>query len=65
MIDLLDALWNRSGALLAMQLDIENGDFEDAMQAQFDYLYWSDEFIRLFPEHGVAYTDLVGIVWGK
>jgi hypothetical protein len=56
--DLLQANMQRSIWLFAMQVDIEAGDFERAMVTQFEYLYWADEFYRLYDLHDKAYWDL-------
>lgn len=65
LVDLLDALFQRSAALLMMQVDIESGEFTYAMSGQFEYLYWMDETIRLFnkfrAEHLVLINALEGI----
>jgi len=51
MVQLLDAEWHRSCALLMVQVSIEAGEFDEAMGCQFEYLYWHDEFIELLDEH--------------
>ena len=48
LIDLLHAEVQRSVWLYAIQLDVEHSDFEGAMCAQFEYLYWHDECTRLW-----------------
>ena len=58
LVDLLDAWWQRQGALLMMQVDIDAGDFDYAMETQFEYLYWSDEWARLYNEHEKEYWQL-------
>ena len=58
-IGLLDAMWNRAQSLLMMQIDIEDMDFQCAMENQFEYLYWCDEVKRLLIKHDEAYWDLV------
>jgi hypothetical protein len=58
-IGLLDAMWQRQCALLMMQVNIEDDDFERAMEDQFEYLYWMDEVKRLWPKHEDKYFDLI------
>ena len=58
-IGLLDAMCHRQTALLLMQMDIENGDFNYAMENHFEYLYWNDEVKRLFHKHEPKYWELV------
>ena len=64
LVNLLDAEWQKAHALLTMQLDIENGDFERAMRCQFEYLYWHDEAIRLMKGFRDERWDLVLRVHG-
>ena len=40
--DFLDAEWQKACALLMMQVHIEDWQFEYAMDAQLEYLYWCD-----------------------
>lgn len=42
LIALLDAYWQQSCALLMMRVHIEDWQFEYAMEAQLEYLYWDD-----------------------
>jgi hypothetical protein len=58
LIDLLDAECQRAYALLSMQAYVENEQFEAAMNAQFNYLYWCDEWNRLYPMHIKEYWAL-------
>jgi hypothetical protein len=64
LVDLLDALWNRSSALLSMQIDIEDGDFECAMDSHFGYLYWNDEVFRLLRLFCNELDELMNAVLG-
>ena len=57
-IGLLDAMSNKASALLLMQIDVENGDFDYAMENHFEYLYWHDEFQRLYRQHEANYWEL-------
>lgn len=57
LIDLLDAEWNKAGALLMMQIHIEDWQFEFAMESQFEYLYWHDEWCRLYIDNEKAYWE--------
>lgn len=59
LVDLLDAMYNRQGALLMMQVEIEDGDFQYAMENHFEYLYWGDEVTRMWEEHEAEYWDLI------
>lgn len=59
LIDLLDAMWNRAQSLLMMQIDIEDNDFQCAMENHFEYLYWNDEVSRLLIKHDEAYWGLI------
>lgn len=65
LIDLLDAEFNRDNCLLGMALDIENGDFEYAMCAQFDYLYWCDVVEQLYVKHYAEWWALRSIAMGR
>lgn len=58
-VDLMHALVQRSIWLMTMQMDINNYCPEEAMEAQLEYLYWTDEISRMFPKHG---DDLVALV---
>jgi S-formylglutathione hydrolase FrmB len=51
LINLLNAEGQRAVRLACMQLEIEEGNFDEAMGYQFEYLYWHDEFIELLDEH--------------
>jgi len=42
LVTFLDAEWQKSCALLMMQVHIEDWQFEFAMEAQLEYLYWND-----------------------
>ncbi len=59
LIALLDAEWQKACALLNMQLDIDGGDFEYAMESQFEYLYWHDEWSRLYVPNQKEYWELL------
>lgn len=58
LVDLLDAESNKASALLLMKLDIENGDFVYAMHSQLEYLYWCDEWARLYKKFTAEYWNL-------
>lgn len=64
LVELLDALWHRACALLMMQVSIEAGEFAEAMGCQVEYLYWTDEISRMFPEHGDHLVALVTVAMG-
>jgi len=67
LVDLLHAEWQRSCALLMMQNSIEEGDYECAVGCQVEYLYWHDEFNRLYRLHSKEYWGIrmaaLGIEW--
>ena len=58
LIDFLDAEWQRSCALLMMQVHIEDWQFEFAMDAQLEYLYWNDIARNLYEKNDDAYWEL-------
>lgn len=45
--DLLQAETYKASALWTMQENISEGEYEGAMERQFEYLYWHDEAVRL------------------
>ncbi len=55
---LFEAEANRAAHLMCMQIDIVYGGYENAMQSQFWYLYWHDEYIELFDKHHHKYWQL-------
>ena len=67
LVDVLNADWNRAQVLLMMQMHIEDRDYEWAMCYQFQYLYWHDEFNRLYRLHSKEYWGIrmaaLGIEW--
>ena len=64
LIDLLSAEWHKSRALLSMQVWIDDGEYEDAMEMQFEYLYWCDEWVRLADKFGSKRWQLLLLVHG-
>lgn len=58
LIDLLDAYWQQSCALLMMQVHIEDWQFVYAMEAQLEYLYWDDIAGDLYMKYEDNYWNL-------
>jgi glutathionyl-hydroquinone reductase len=58
LIALLDAEWQKSCALLMMQVHIEDWQFEYAMDAQLDYLYWCEIAADLYMKNDDDYWSL-------
>ena len=50
-----------------MQVSIEAGEFDEAMNYQIEYLYWRDEFDELYKENCDGYWALrfavLGVEW--
>jgi hypothetical protein len=59
LIALLDADWQKACALLMMQIHIEDWQFEFAIEAQFEYLFWHDEWCRLYEPNQKEYWQLL------
>jgi hypothetical protein len=64
LLDLLYALYNRSKTLVMMQECINEGNFDYAIWAQLEYLYQSDEVLRLFPKHARQLDELLCNIYG-
>lgn len=58
LIDLLDAESNKTTALWSMQREIEYANYGEAMHYQFMYLYWCDEWARLYKKFTAEYWNL-------
>ena len=59
--NLLDLLWaevEMAGTLLDFYAHMQTKDFGDAMQAQFEYLYWLDQVNELMKEHCLEWWEL-------
>ena len=67
LVDLLNAEWQRALRLACMQVSIEAGEFDEAMNYQIEYLYWRDEFDELYKENCDGYWALrfavLGVEW--
>jgi len=59
LVTLLDAEWQKSCALLMMQVHIEDWQFEFAMESQFEYLYWNDVWCSLYDKNQKEYWKLL------
>ena len=55
---LLVAEMCRNTALWLVQVSIDKGVYVEAMHHQLQYLYWTDEWMRLYTEHEKEYWDL-------
>lgn len=60
----LAANMHRAICLAAVQLEIEQGNFDEAMGYQLKYLYWHDEFNRLYQEYKDKHLQLVLAIHG-
>lgn len=67
LVKTLHADMHRSILLGAMQVHIEHGEWQEAMEAQLNYLYWNDEFIELLEKNHEEYLALrvavLGVEW--
>ena len=65
----LHAEWQRAMWLWCAQLSIERGNFKGAMEAQLEFLYWTDEVVRLKEtkqnEYWALRFAMFGEKWGK
>ena len=62
LLDLLHAEVHRTNWLYHMQYSVHAGQYHRAMFAHFEYLFWSDEFFRLYRKHSQEYLSLRTIV---
>lgn len=62
---LLVADMHRAICLGSMQLEIEQGNFDAAMRCQLSYLYWYDEFDRLYKKYKDKHLKLITDIHGR
>ena len=62
LVQLLEAEYHRAYALSMVKRLIEADDADYAMHYQFSYLYWCDEWLRLYKDHGREYLDFKCLV---
>ncbi len=62
---LLDIEWQRSCALLMMQIHIEDWQFEYAIEAQLEFLYLTDKWSHLYKKHSQQYWKFKALARGE
>ena len=65
LVQVLKAEYDRAMWLWCAQLCIEHGNFEGAMDAQFEFLYWTDEVARLKETQQNEYWALRFAMFGE